>query len=598
MIKFLLAGLAIAVLCFTTYDAQGAVFLKIDSISGDSTVVGHENEIGLSSYQFGANLALSSSGGGTIGKSSTSDITVTKSMDKSSPNLLQELFIGDKISKAEIFLTKTSGGGKQFTFAHYTLNDVLITGYSVSSGGDLPSESLSLNFAKLQTETIPQNPDGSLGKTVSFCWDSALNKECTVSAPPGSFNDPSNGNAITPCPAGSYCPDGTTAPITCPAGSYCPDPASNPLLCPAGTYSSTGSIACTQAPPGSYAIGPGATSATLCPAGTFSANPGSASCTQAPPGSYIPSTGTISPTLCPAGTYCPDPGTTNPLTCPAGDFCGVGTVTPLPQTESINPSTGGGQVTFNTNAGGFTNLSSIPAGSLPTPPPPGSYPIGFFSWSITGFAPSPSATIQITSPVPLLSQSNYFKLVGGTWVGIPVIVSGNKMNITITDNGPFDGNALVGTISDPGAITNPTNGRISGGGSIGSGIELGFEVKSDLSKTKTIRGELEYHDKSTKINLHSEKITFLSVDTTVSQATFLGSLDLDKKHKGSFIAIISDPDKKGENDKFSIAVSDDTGKVIYQKSGNVKGHIEIHKFFDKDDKSDSGTHQENDKSKH
>ena len=170
------------------------------------------------------------------------------------------------------------------------------------------------------------------------------------------------------------------------------------------------------------------------------------------------------------------------------------------------------------------------------------------------------------------------------------------MNITITDNGPFDGNALLGTISDPGTIANPTNGRITGGGSIGSGINFGFEVKSDLTKTKSIKGELDYHDKSTKLNVHSEKIKFLSVDTAVSQATFSGSLDLDKNHKGySFIATISDPDKKGEHDKFSITITDNTGKIFYQKSGNVKGHIEIHKFFDRDDKSDSGINHNNDK---
>ena len=46
---------------------------------------------------------------------------------------------------------------------------------------------------------------------------------------------------------------------------------------------------------------------------------------------------------------------------------------------TLPPPSGTGSITFTAKSGGgFTSLSSIPAGSLPTPPPPGSYPIGFF----------------------------------------------------------------------------------------------------------------------------------------------------------------------------------------------------------------------------
>ncbi|MDE1827514.1 MAG: hypothetical protein KGH83_07985, partial [Thaumarchaeota archaeon] len=51
---------------------------------------------------------------------------------------------------------------------------------------------------------------------------------------------------------------------------------------------------------------------------------------------------------------------------------------------------------------------------------------------------------------------------------------------------------------------------------------------------------------------------------------------------------VSDPDKSGDHDTFSITITDRTGSVVYQNSGIVHGHIEIHKFSDHDDKSDSG----------
>ncbi|MDE1813381.1 MAG: HYR domain-containing protein [Thaumarchaeota archaeon] len=271
------------------------------------------------------------------------------------------------------------------------------------------------------------------------------------------------------------------------------------------------------------------------------------------------------------------------------------TVTYAAPTGSIPPPSGSGQITFNSNAGGFTSLSSISQSNLPTPPPPGHYPLGFFSWSITGFAPATSVTVTVTSPTTLHHQSHYFKLIGGTWVSIPVTVHGNTMTFTISDNGPFDGNPTAGIISDPATVADPTNGRVTGGGNIGKGTNFGFDVQSDVDKTNSIRGNLEYQDKYVKLNLHSNDISFLSVDSTTSQATIVGITDYDRHDKHgihginyTFLVTISDPDKTGQHDTFSITVTDSTGKVVYQNTGTVKGHIEIHKFADHDDKSDSG----------
>lgn len=68
--------------------------------------------------------------------------------------------------------------------------------------------------------------------------------------------------------------------------------------------------------------------------------------------------------------------------------------------------------------------------------------------------------------------------------------------------------------------------------------------------------------------------------------------------KLTFLVSVTDPDKKGEHDTFSITITDSNGNIVYQNSGTVKGHIEIHNGSDshdkdkssgdKDDKSDSG----------
>ena len=267
-------------------------------------------------------------------------------------------------------------------------------------------------------------------------------------------------------------------------------------------------------------------------------------------------------------------------------------------TVTIPPPTGSGQITFNTNSGGFTSLGTITPSSLPTPPLPGVYPIGFFSWSVTGFAPATSATISITSPTPLNPHSQYFKLIGSTWVAVPSTVHGNVISFTISDNGPFDNNPATGIISDPGTVANPTSGRVTGGGNIGKGTNFGFEITSDISKQNAIRGTFEYQDRYVKLNLHGNNISFLAVGPTTSNATIAGTTSYDRHDRHddherhgtnySFVATISDPDKSGQKDTFSITVTNSTGYVVYQNTGMVKGHIEIHKFADHDDKSDSG----------
>ena len=105
----------------------------------------------ISSFQFGVGLAVSSpSGGGGRETSdpSFSEITVTRSTDPLSVELLDHTATATAYETAEIHL---SAGA---FVAAWCLSDVLISGYSVSSGGDaVPRESISLNYAGI-TQTV------------------------------------------------------------------------------------------------------------------------------------------------------------------------------------------------------------------------------------------------------------------------------------------------------------------------------------------------------------------------------------------------------------------------------------------------------------
>ncbi|WP_394352617.1 post-COAP-1 domain-containing protein [Candidatus Nitrosotalea sp. FS] len=189
-------------------------------------------------------------------------------------------------------------------------------------------------------------------------------------------------------------------------------------------------------------------------------------------------------------------------------------------------------------------------------------------------------SVDGSSPQPAVYSS-------GTWtVSVTLSTGMHTANATATDS--------VGHKTSTGithfTIFASTQGRVTGGGHIGQDQNFGFEVKSDDDHKKSITGHLEYHDKSKKIDLDGKKITSLSVYDSSKHAAFIGQGQIHDKDKTmySFFVQVYDSDRSGDHDTFSIIITDSSGAVIYQNSGVVHGHIEIHKFADKDDKSDSG----------
>lgn len=275
-------------------------------------------------------------------------------------------------------------------------------------------------------------------------------------------------------------------------------------------------------------------------------------------------------------------------------------MTPIPQAGSIPPSSGGGHVTFASSTGGFSSLSAVSQSSLTTPPPPGSYPFGFFSWTIAGLPVGGSATVSMTYPSN--PGAIYEKLIGTTWFQIPVtettLTNGSVVvSMTLTDGAPGQDSdqAANGQISDPGGLLAATQGKVTGGGSVGKGTDFGFDVMSKDGKTFT--GHLEYQAKASRMDLDSSKMTQLFVDSTMTHAIFGGQVTTDRDDHGNkknpsqvlaFLISVTDPDKKGDRDTLSITVTNSTGNVVYQNSGNVQGHIEIHSMVTGDKASQGG----------
>src|SRR5262245_45509981 len=148
------------------------IYVKYASIDGDVTATGHEKWIEVNSFQWGVGRGISSPVGASADRESSapsvSEIVVTKPTDVATIKILDEALHGEG-QDVTIDFCKTDKGQLN-VFLSYTLNNTMISGYSASSGGDRPQESLSFNFTKISCRDVSlgsKNEDGS-PETVTY----------------------------------------------------------------------------------------------------------------------------------------------------------------------------------------------------------------------------------------------------------------------------------------------------------------------------------------------------------------------------------------------------------------------------------------------
>jgi type VI secretion system secreted protein Hcp len=131
------------------------ILLNFDTaIKGDSTVASHTDWITIDSLEFGVGRAITASGGGADRETSNpafSEVSLTKSMDKASVDLMMQAICGKSLGKATIHFIQTGGAdAKGQEYLEIILGDAIVSSYGASSSGDRPGESFSINFDGFQ----------------------------------------------------------------------------------------------------------------------------------------------------------------------------------------------------------------------------------------------------------------------------------------------------------------------------------------------------------------------------------------------------------------------------------------------------------------
>lgn len=150
--------------------------IKLEGIEGESEDGRPQPEIDILSWSWGMNSTgqYHQGGGGGAGKVNVMDLHFVKSVDKSTPLLINYCATGKPIPAAMLTLRRA---GEHEPYVTIELKKILVS--SVSTGGsgseDNLTENITLNFESYKLHYEKQNPDGSKN-SVDHNWNIKQNK--------------------------------------------------------------------------------------------------------------------------------------------------------------------------------------------------------------------------------------------------------------------------------------------------------------------------------------------------------------------------------------------------------------------------------------
>jgi type VI secretion system secreted protein Hcp len=153
------------------------MFMKIGDVDGESKDSKHKKDIDVLAWSWGMSNSGSAhvGGGGGAGKVNVQDLSFTKWVDSSSPKLMLSCCNGKHYDEAMLVVRKA--GEKPVEYIKVKMTGVMVTAVSTggSGGEDRLTENVTLNFAKVHVDYVPQDDKGAPGTAIPMSWDIAAN---------------------------------------------------------------------------------------------------------------------------------------------------------------------------------------------------------------------------------------------------------------------------------------------------------------------------------------------------------------------------------------------------------------------------------------
>ncbi|MDR1269080.1 MAG: type VI secretion system tube protein Hcp [Planctomycetaceae bacterium] len=157
-----------------------SMFLKIDGIKGECTIEKYKDQIEIYSFSLGfsqpTSALRSSEGGGTVARPHCGDISFSKRYDISSPSICQTLWAGKTIKEVALTLCRSDDTNAMIDYMTIKLSNVVISNYNISGGGDLPGETFSMNYSKIEFNYKKQKDEGGSAGSAASSYDLSSGK--------------------------------------------------------------------------------------------------------------------------------------------------------------------------------------------------------------------------------------------------------------------------------------------------------------------------------------------------------------------------------------------------------------------------------------
>ena len=153
-------------------------FLKLDGIDGESADAKRKGELVLESFGWGVSQGggATGAGGGGAGKAQFQDFVFVHRTSKASPKLFLACATGQHLKTA--ILTARKSGKAPFEFLTIKLGDVVVSSFQHTGvAGEVPLETVSLAFARLEIAYRPQSATGKPVPALTAGFDLKLNKQ-------------------------------------------------------------------------------------------------------------------------------------------------------------------------------------------------------------------------------------------------------------------------------------------------------------------------------------------------------------------------------------------------------------------------------------
>ncbi|MBU3031501.1 Hcp family type VI secretion system effector [Paracoccus marinaquae] len=140
-------------------------YLQIEDVPGESKRAGHEDEIVISSFSWGAMRAAFRNSGGQreSGLPEVQSVSISKDYDASSPYLALACIKAKNLGDVVLTLRKDQGD-EHSDYLTMTLTNTLVENYQVSGGGGGNAvDSLSLSFDSIKVKYVQDADDLTAG---------------------------------------------------------------------------------------------------------------------------------------------------------------------------------------------------------------------------------------------------------------------------------------------------------------------------------------------------------------------------------------------------------------------------------------------------